>query len=224
VFFGANADEQPVMASGIRTGTMGGKHWTGEAASREVDVYDAKADVLRAISACGGPAGNLQVTRDAPSYYHPGRSGALRLGPNIIAYFGEIHPALLDKMKISDKVVGFELFIEKIPEQKKKGTALPLVDLPSFQPVKRDFAFLADKGVEADSFIRAIKSVDRNMIANVEIFDIYTGKGVEEGKKSVAIAVTLQPRDHTLTDAEIEGLSQKIVAVVEQKTGASLRG
>jgi phenylalanyl-tRNA synthetase beta chain len=203
---------------------MSTKHWSSAEASRAVDVYDAKADVLRTIEACGGPAGNLQVTRDAPSYFHPGRSGSLRLGANVIAHFGEIHPSLLDHMKVSDPVVGFELFLENLPEQKKKGTALPLVDLPAFQPVSRDFAFLVDAGVDADSFVRAITSVDRNLVVKVETFDIYTGKGIEPGKKSVAIAVTLQPRDHTLTDAEIDGISQKIIAVVEQKTGATLRG
>ncbi len=224
VFFGADLAEQPVVACGVRAGTMSTKHWSSAEASRAVDVYDAKADVLRTIEACGGPAGNLQVTRDAPSYFHPGRSGSLRLGANVIAHFGEIHPSLLDHMKVSDPVVGFELFIENLPEQKKKGTALPLVDLPPFQPVSRDFAFLVDAGVDADSFVRAITSVDRNLVVKVETFDIYTGKGIEPGKKSVAIAVTLQPRDHTLTDAEIDGISQKIIAVVEQKTGATLRG
>jgi len=224
VFFGTDLAEQPVVACGIRAGSKGPKHWSGGEASRGVDAFDAKADVLLTIEACGGPSGNLQVSRDAPSYYHPGRSGALRLGTNIVAYFGEIHPAILDKMKITEAIVGFELFLENIPDAKKKGTALPLIDLPAFQPVSRDFAFLADAGVDAESFVRAIKFVDRTLITNVEIFDIYTGKGIDPGKKSVAIAVTIQPRDHTLTDAEIEGLSQKIVATVEQKTGAVLRG
>jgi len=224
VFKGVGADEQPVVAAGVRYGAMGDKHWSGANAARAVDAYDAKADALRAIEASGGPSGNLQVSRDAPSYYHPGRSGALRLGANVIAYFGEIHPALLDEMKISAPVVGFEVFIENLPETKKKGTALPLVELSPFQPISRDFAFLADAAVEADSFVKAIKSVDRNLIGTVEIFDIYAGKGIESGKKSVAIAVTIQPKAATLTDAEIEGLSKKIIDTVAQKTGAILRG
>lgn len=223
VFKDVKPSAQPVVASGIRYGAMGDKHWSGANAARAVDAYDAKADALLAIEAAGGPAGNLQVTRDAPSYYHPGRSGALRLGANIIATFGEIHPRILDEMKISSPVVGFEVFLENIPEPKKKGTALPLVELSPFQPISRDFAFLADASVDADSFVKAIKSVDRNLISTVEIFDIYAGKGIEPGKKSVAIAVTIQPRSATLTDAEIEGISKKIIDTVTQKTGATLR-
>lgn len=223
IFKDVSPDAQPVVAAGIRYNAMGDKHWTGATASRAVDIYDVKADALCAIEAAGGPAGNLQVSRDAPSYYHPGRSGALRLGANVIAYFGEIHPALLDEMKISAPVVGFEVFLENIPEAKKKGTALPLVELSPFQPISRDFAFLADAGVEADAFVKAIKSVEKTLIANVEIFDIYAGKGIEPGKKSVAIAVTIQPKSATLTDSEIEGLSKKIIDAVTQKTGANLR-
>lgn len=223
IFKDVKPDAQPMVAAGIRFGAMGDKHWSGANAARAVDVYDAKADAQRAIEAAGGPSGNLQVSRDAPSYYHPGRSGALRLGANVIGYFGEIHPALLDEMKVSVPVVGFEVFIENIPEPKKKGTSLPLVELSPFQPISRDFAFLADAGVEADSFVKAIKSVDRNLIGNVEIFDIYAGKGIEPGKKSVAISVTIQPKTATLTDAEIEGISKKIIDMVTQKTGAVLR-
>lgn len=223
VFKDVTASAQPVVAAGIRYGAMGDKHWSGATASRNVDAFDAKADALKAIDAAGGPSGNLQVSRDAPSYYHPGRSGALRLGASVIGYFGEIHPALLDTMKVSAPVVGFEVFIENIPEPKKKGTALPLVQLSSFQPVSRDFAFLADEKTEADAFVKAIKSVDRNLITTVEIFDIYAGKGIEAGKKSVAIAVTIQPKSATLTEAEIEGLTKKIIDTVTQKTGATLR-
>ena len=110
-----------------------------------------------------------------------------------------------------------------IPEPKKKGTAIPLIELSQFQPISRDFAFLADEKTEADAFIKAIKSVDRHLISNVEIFDIYAGKGIEIGKKSVAIAVTIQPKSATMTEAEIEGLSKKIIDTVTQKTGATLR-
>jgi phenylalanyl-tRNA synthetase beta chain len=223
IFKDVKPDTQPMVAAGVRFGALGDKHWSGANAARAVDLYDAKADAQRAIEAAGGPSGNLQVSRDAPSYYHPGRSGALRLGANVIGYFGEIHPALLDEMKVSVPVVGFEVFIENIPEPKKKGTALPLVELSPFQPISRDFAFLADAGIEADSFVKAIKSVDRNLIGTVEIFDIYAGKGIEPGKKSVAISVTIQPKSATLTDSEIEGLSKKIIDMVTQKTGAVLR-
>lgn len=223
VFLGTEPNEQPLRATAVRTGTMHDKHWSGAEAARPVDAFDAKADLMRVIAACGGPAANLQTTRDAPAYYHPGRSGVLRLGGKVIGQFGEIHPALLDRMKIAGPVVGFELFLENIPDQRKKGTALPLVNLPAFQPVTRDFAFLAASAVEGEAILRAILSVDRNLIVAADIFDVYTGKGVEPGMKSVAVAVTLQPQEKTMTDVEIEGISAKIIAIVEQKTGAVLR-
>ncbi|MEK7801151.1 MAG: phenylalanine--tRNA ligase subunit beta, partial [Pseudomonadota bacterium] len=223
IFYGTDLNEQPVVASGIRMGAVGARHWSGPAVSRAVDAYDAKADVLRALEACGGVIASVQVSRDAPRWYHPGRSGTLRMGNTVIAHFGEIHPAVLNQMKITAPVVGFELFIENVPEQKRKGTAKSLLELSPFQPVSRDFAFLADANIDADAFVKTIKAADRNVISAVEIFDIYTGKGIDTGKKSVAIAVTLQPKDHTLTEAEIDGISQKIVALVEQKTGAVLR-
>lgn len=224
IFRGVDTNEQPVVAAGIRAQSMGERHWSGQDAARAVDAFDAKADALKAIAACGGPSANLQVTRDAPRWYHPGRSGVLRLGTNVIATFGEIHPALLDEMKVTGPVAGFEVFIENIPEAKRKGTALPLADLSAFQPVSRDFAFLAPRSVDADLFVRTIKLVDRQLITDVDVFDVYTGKGIESDQKSVAISVMIQPKDRTLTDSEIEGICQKIVTAVQQKTGASLRG
>jgi phenylalanyl-tRNA synthetase beta chain len=223
VFHDVKPDTQLVVAAGIRYQAVGDKHWSSAEAHRVVDAFDAKADALKAIEAAGGPTGNLQVSRDAPSYYHPGRSGAIRLGQNPIAYFGEIHPELLEMMKINSAVVGFEVFLDSIPDPKKKATALPLLEMSSLQPLRRDFAFLVDTHIEADSLVRAIKLVDRNLITQVDIFDVYTGKGIETGKKSIALTVTLQPKTATMTDAEIEGLSKKIVDAVAQKTGANLR-
>ncbi len=223
IFKGTNVEDQQIVATGIRAGANSSRHWNE--ALRNVDAYDAKADALRVIEVCGVQSGNVQITRDVPNYYHPGRSGALKLGPTVLAYFGEIHPALLQEMDIKSSVAGFEAFIEYLPEPKKKsGTALPPLKLSDFQPVNRDFAFLADKSVDADAFVKTIKLVDRELISDVSVFDIYTGKGVEDGKKSVAVAVTLQPKDRTLTDSDIEGLSKKIVDAVMSKTGASLRG
>ena len=222
VFKGTDLKDQQMVASGIRAGNNASRHWAQ--APRTADAFDAKADALKVLEACGMPSGNLQISKDAPSYYHPGRSGSLRLGPTVLAYFGEIHPAVLQDMGIKQSISGFEAFIEAMPEPKKKGgTALPLLRLSEFQPLSRDFAFLADKTTEADAFIKAIRLVDRELITDVSVFDIYTGKGVEDGKKSVAIQVTLQPKDRTLTDSEIEGISKKIVEAVTSKTGASLR-
>lgn len=224
-FAGTGVSEQPMVAAGIRAGSMGSKHWSGPAAGRSVDVFDAKADALHALSACGLAAQGAQVSRDAPRWYHPGRSGAIRLGKDVVAYFGEIHPGVLKKMSVKDTVVAFEVFVENVPEPKKKGggTALPLLQLSAFQPVSRDFAFIVDQAVEADSLVKTIKLADRELISDVSIFDVYMGKGVEPGKKSVAISVRLQPKDKTLTDAEIEALSKKIIDLVASKNGATLR-
>jgi len=143
---------------------------------------------------------------------------------NILAQFGEIHPAILDDMDIKAGVVGFEVFLDNLPTPKKKGPAKSLLQLSQFQPVSRDFAFIVDENVEVEQITRAAIGAERNLIASVEVFDVYQGKGVEEGKKSIAINVMIQPVKQTLTDPEIEGIAQKIVDAVSAKTGAVLRG
>lgn len=223
VFYSAKNDGQKTVASGVRHVATGPRHWSGGDASRSVDALDAKADALIALEAAGAPVGNLQVSRDAPDYYHPGRSGSLRLGSNVLAYFGEIHPAVLDKMGVKAPIAAFEAFLNNAPAQKKKTAARPLLILSPFQPVQRDFAFLVDDKTDADSIIKAARSADK-MIERIDVFDIYKGKGVEDGKKSVAINVVIQPKDKTLSDAEIEAIAKKIVETVTTKCGASLRG
>lgn len=222
-FTSAKVDGQKTVAAGIRFGNQGPRHWDGAQASRNVDALDAKADAIAALAATGAPVANLQVSRDAPEYYHPGRSGSLRLGANVLAYFGEIHPGVLADMKVKGSVAGFEVFINNAPAPKKKGSAKSLLILNQFQPVQRDFAFLVDESVEADSIMRAARSADK-MITGIEVFDIYKGKGVEPGKKSVAINVIIQPNDKTLSDVEIEAIAKKIVDAVTSKCAASLRG
>ncbi|MGB4107723.1 MAG: phenylalanine--tRNA ligase subunit beta [Alphaproteobacteria bacterium] len=220
-FKSVKPDGQAIVAVGIRAGNNSARHWAGSV--RGADVYDAKADAYAALEACGAPAANAQITRDAPSYYHPGRSGALRLGPNVLAYFGEIHPATLDEMGIKTSVSGFEVFLQNIPEPKKKSTEKPLLKIEPLQAVSRDFAFMVDAKVNAEDIVRAAKSADKNLITDAYIFDVYTGKGVEPGKKSVAFAVTIQPREKSLVDAELEELSKKIIGAVIAKTGGTLR-
>lgn len=222
-FTSAKVDGQKTVAAGVRFGHQGARHWAGADASRNIDALDAKADALAALAAAGAPVGNLQVSRDAPSYYHPGRSGSLRLGANVLAYFGEIHPAILAEMKVKSPVAAFEAFLNNAPVPKKKGSAKTLLTLNPFQPVQRDFAFLVDSTVEADSLIKAARSADKSITA-IEIFDVYQGKGVEPGKKSVAINVIIQPQDKTLSDVEIEATAKKIVDAVIAKCGAALRG
>lgn len=214
---------QLLVAGGLRAGAFAPRHWAG--GNREPDALDAKGDALAALAACGAPVDNLQVGRDVPDHYHPGRAGALRLGPKVLAYFGELHPGLVDKRGLRGRVAAFEAFLEAIPAAKDKTGALrPALKVSPFQPLTRDFAFIVDAQVEADKVLRAAKGADKQLVTAVELFDLYAGKGVEEGKKSLAIAVTLQPQDRTLTDAEIEAVSQKIVEKVLKATGGTLRG
>lgn len=221
VFLDATDKGQKTVAAGVRSSFAQGRHWAD--AERKVDAFDAKADALAVIRGVGGPAENAQITPDAPSYYHPGRSAALRLGKNVMAYFGEIHPAILEKMGIRGPVVAFEVFLDAIPAGKKKGTGKSLLKLSPFQPVSRDFAFIMDEAVGVDKVLRAAKGADKKLISDVRIFDVYQGKGVEEGQKSVAFEVVLQPMEKTLTDEEIDAVSAKICANIEKTTGGSLR-
>jgi phenylalanyl-tRNA synthetase beta chain len=217
----ATPEGQQTVAAGIRTGQSAARDWTK--AARPVDAFDAKADAIAVLELLGAPVQNMQISTDAPGWYHPGRSGTLRLGPNAFAHFGEVHPKVLREMDLRGPAVAFEVFLAKVPEPRSKGPARPLLKLSPFQPVHRDFAFLVDVDVPADKLIRAASGADRGLVSEVRLFDEYAGKGMPEGKKSLAIAVTLQPKDATLTDDDLEAVSKKIVAQVEKHTGGALR-
>lgn len=227
IFRGDRPQDQFVAASGIRRALASakgtGRHWSG---SSSVDVFDAKADALAVLAAAGAPMQGLQIVAGGPSWLHPGRSGTIQIGPqNILGHFGELHPRTLEALKAEGQLVGFEIILERIPDAKAKPTrAKPPLELSPFQPVSRDFAFIVDRDVKAGDIVRTAQAVDRKLITNVTVFDIYEGKGIDDGKKSVAIAVTLQPREKTLTDQEIEAVASKIVAEVTKKTGGVLRG
>ncbi len=224
VFNSVKPDGQAIVAAGVRVGQAGSRSWADASAARDVDAFDAKSDALAALAACGAPAENAQVTRSVPDYYHPGRAGALQLGKNVLAYFGEIHPAILDEMDVKIPVVAFELFLQNIPEPKKKpGTEKPLLKLEPLQPLSRDFAFIVDAKVSAEDVIKAVMSADKKLITSASVFDVYVGKGVEDGKKSLAVSVTIQPREQSLTDTEIEAIAQKITQAVLEKIGGTLR-
>ncbi|WP_424628757.1 phenylalanine--tRNA ligase subunit beta [Bradyrhizobium sp. SYSU BS000235] len=227
IFRGDRPQDQFIAASGIRRALASakgiGRHWSG---SSSVDVFDAKADALAALAAAGAPMQGLQIVAGGPSWLHPGRSGTIQIGPqNILGHFGELHPRALEALKAEGPLVGFEIILERIPDAKAKPTrAKPPLELSPFQPVSRDFAFIVDRSVKAGDIVRTAQGADRKLITNVTVFDIYEGKGIDDGKKSVAIAVTLQPREKTLTDQEIEAVASKIVAEVTKKTGGVLRG
>ena len=213
---------QELMAVGLRCGMTGPRHWRER--PRALDAFDAKADAVGLLAALGVAVDNLQVSTDAPAWYHPGRSGCLRLGPTVLARFGEVHPRVLKGLDIAVPIAAFEVLLDAVPLPRgKSGPARPLLKPSPFQPVTRDFAFLVDADVPAAKLIRAAKGADKMLIRSVALFDVYTGKGVPEGKKSLAIAVTLQAMDRTLTDAEIEAICEKIVTQVVKATGAVLR-
>jgi phenylalanyl-tRNA synthetase beta chain len=212
---------QEIIATAIRAGATP-RHWASP--SRPVDVFDAKADALAALAAAGAPVASLQVTADAPAWYHPGRSGALRLGPMVLGYFGEMHPAILEACDAAGPMTASEIFFARIPASRATTAAKPLLKLDALQPVIRDFAFLADRDVTAAKLVKSIRDAEKTLIRDVTVFDIYEGKGVPEGKKSVALSVTLQPTDKTLTDADLEAFATRVAAAVAKATGATLRG
>jgi len=221
-FYGRNPGEQRTVAGGIRVGKTAPKDWTGT--SRSYDVFDAKADALAAIAAAKGPIDAPQITTDAPSYYHPGRSGAIRLGKNVLAYFGELHPAVLKALDIKSNVVAFEVFLENIPLPRDgKSKAKKKLELSQLQAVDKDLAFVVNKDVPAINIYTAAKTADRDNIREVRIFDVYEGDNLPEDKKSIAITVTFQPKDKSYTDAELESLMNKVINEVSKKTGAVLR-
>jgi phenylalanyl-tRNA synthetase beta chain len=212
-------DGQRLVAAGLRTGHTP-RSWS--APSRPVDVMDAKADLWAAMMAAGVPMDALQITTDAPSFYHPGRSGMVRQGPRVaLGSFGEVHPRVLAALDLPGPMVAFSFDLDSVQESKRRRKAAP--DLPSFQPLRRDFAFLVDSGVQADAIVRAARGAERKLITGVTLFDVYEGEKLPHGKKSVAIEVTLQPRERSLTDAEIEAVGQKVIAAVAKATGATLR-
>jgi phenylalanyl-tRNA synthetase beta chain len=227
IFRGDRPEDQLTAAGGVRRAlakpTGSGRHWSAPAA--EVDAFDIKADALAVLAAAGAPPQALQVVPGAPAWFHPGRSGTIQIGPqNVLGHFGELHPRALDALDAEGPLVAFEVVLEKIPEPKAKATrAKPALELSPFQPVERDFAFVVDRAVKAVDIVRATQSVDRKLIANVQVFDVYEGAGIEPGKKSIAISVTLQPREKTMTDQEIDAVAARIVAEVGKRTGGTLR-
>jgi phenylalanyl-tRNA synthetase beta chain len=213
-------EAQQTVAAGIRAGGQS-RSWTK--ATHGADTFDAKADMLTALEAAMNGPMTAPVKQGAAAWYHPGRSGTLALGPKVLAYFGELHPKIIAAFDLKGPVSAFEVFMDAIPEPKSKSKARAPFNPSPFQPVERDFAFVVDAGVSADAVIKAAKSAERDLIERIEIFDVYEGKGVPDGKKSLAISVRLQAKDKTLTDAEIEAIVTKIVAAVTKATGGTLR-
>lgn len=218
-FFGYKPMEQESVAAMVRFGNISGRHWAG--GMRSCDVFDVKADVLAVLDAAEAPT-SVQITREAPSWYHPGRSGAIKMGRTVLAYFGELHPKVLKAMDIKTTVCGFEIFLDRIPLPKKKGKGIKTLKLSDLTPISRDLAFVCDSNVDAEKFINAVKRTD-TMISDVRIFDVYAGERLGEGKKSIALNMTIQPTEKTLTDEEIESICRRVIGAVSANTGATLR-
>jgi phenylalanyl-tRNA synthetase beta chain len=218
-YLGDSPEDETLRAAGIRRGSAVPRNWLG--GMRSVDAFDAKADALAVLEAAGIAVSSLQIVAGAPSWYHPGRSGTIQMGPqNKIGHFGEIHPRVLAAMDVKGPLVAFEIVLNAIPAPRGKGTARAALNASDLLPVSRDFAFIVDDSVDAEKLVKAARNADKQLISGVSVFDLYR---LGDGKTSLAIEMTLQPRDKTLTDAEIEAVSAKLVAAVQKATGATLR-
>jgi phenylalanyl-tRNA synthetase beta chain len=225
VFAGGEPGEQTLQAAGLRVGATGPRDPFG--ARRPADLWDARADAEAALAAIGAPAA-LMLRREAPAWFHPGRSAVLSLGPKtIVAAFGELHPRVLAALDLRGRAVAFTLHLEAPPVPRARGAARPPLAASDLPAVERDFAFVLDARVEAEAVLKAARAADRALIAGVSVFDVFAGPAAEAqmgpGKKSLAIAVRLQPTRATLTEAEIEAVSAKVVAGVAKATGGALR-
>ena len=223
-FHGGEPGEQSLLASGLLIGSVAPRDPFGS--RRAVDVFDAKADAEAVLAALGAPA-RVQISRKVADWWHPGRSGAIGLGPNVLATFGEVHPRVLQAMGVKGPAVAFTIAIAAVPEPKAKTPTRAALTLSDLQAVDRDFAFVVDAKVEALTAVNAALGADKALIDSVRVFDQFTGEKAEAqmgaGKKSIAFTVRLQPREKTLTDAEIEAVSAKIVEKVSKATGGTLR-
>src|SRR5271163_4065805 len=226
IFLGDGENDQRIAAAAVRRGMAKaggeGRHWTGSGA---VDVFDAKGDALALLAALGVAANAVQIVAGGPAFLHPGRSATLQFGPkNVAGWFGELHPSACEALDAEGPLVAFEITLDAIPLAKARPTkAKPKLERSEFMPLERDLAFVVPENARAGDILKAAMTADRALVADADVFDVYRGPGVPDGHKSVAISVTLQPRERTLTDSEIEGTMAKIVTEVGKKTGATLR-
>ncbi len=196
------------------------RHWR---AAPQPDIFDIKRDLYTLLEALGAPVASLQTASEAPAHWRPGRTGALKLGPKVIAYFGEIHPRALKALDVEAPMLAFEVFLDALPAPRAKGRSKPPLEKLDLQPLTRDFAFIVDDSTPAADVVRAAFGTDKQLISDVALFDVYRGERMAAGKKSLAIEVTLQPCEKTLTDSEIEAAGAKIISAVAKATGGTLR-
>jgi phenylalanyl-tRNA synthetase beta chain len=217
------ADKERATLTVLLAGDATPRGWQSGKA-RTFDAYAAKAEALALLEAAGAPVGNLQVMGEAGDAWHPGQSATLRLGPKtVIAAFGMVHPSVLKAFDLSGPVAAVELYLDALPAKRSNGFMRPAYTPPALQAVTRDFAFLVPSALPAGDLVRAVRSADKAAIVDARLFDVFEGAGVEEGQKSLAIEVTLQPGDKSFTDAELKAVADKVVAAAG-KLGAVLRG
>jgi len=215
---GYGDDGQITMLAALRAGQTP-RHWQSPA--RDVDVMMAKGDLMAVLTALGVPMDAVTATADAPDYYHPGRSGVLRQGPKmVLGHFGELHPLVHGELGLTGPAVAFEVFLDRITDPKRRKRAAQ--EFSPFQPVNRDFAFVVPDAVTAEAVLRAVRGAERTLITRTGLFDVYQGDKVEAGHKSLGVEITLQPKDRTLTDGDIEAACKKVVDAVA-KIGGKLR-
>ena len=226
IFLGSGENDQRIAAAAVRRGRAKsdseGRQWSGGGL---VDVFDAKRDAMTLLSALEVNTHAVQVVPGGPPFLHPGRAAILRFGPKtVLGWFGQLHPSVCEALDAEGPIVAFEITLDAIPAPKAKPTRTkPKLIRSDFMPVERDLAFVVGETVGAADIVKAAESADRGLVARVGVFDVYRGQGLPEGAKSIAIHVTLQPRERTLTDAEIDAVMSRIVAEVSRKTGAALR-
>ena len=222
VFLGDEPDQQRTAVAAIRHGAVAPREWHGS--RRSVDVFDVKADAEVALAVLGVRRGSLQIESGGPDYFHPGRCGRLLQGRSLLAQFGELHPQVAAHFGLRNTLVGFELFLEDVPLAKSRGPARSYLKMSQFQPVSRDFAFILDDGVPASQLLRAVKSAAGPLVTDIQLFDVYQGKNIGDGRKSLAVTITLTPQKATLGEAEIEAISDAVIAAAGKNCGAVLRG
>jgi phenylalanyl-tRNA synthetase beta chain len=226
VFLGPQPGQQKTVVCGLRAGKISRLNWLEK--DRLVDVFDVKQDVIKSLVETGFNQNELYIDDKTPSYYHPGKSGRIFLNKDkekVVAFFGEIHPNILKKIDIkSESIVGFEIFLDNI-KQTKKSLNNQKVELKysDYQKSERDFAFVLNKSFQVQELIKIISEIDQNLIRAVKVFDFYEGDNIPEGKKSIALNVTILSCEKTLKDEDLERINQLIISTVEEKTGAKIR-
>ena len=225
-FFGSQPNQQETVVGGLRSGKISRLNWLEK--ERLVDIFDVKQDVIQSLVESGFSQNKLYIDDKTPSYYHPGKSGRVFLNKNkekVVAFFGEIHPNILKKIDIkTESLVGFEIFLDNIKQTKKTLNNQKIqYQYSDFQKSERDFAFVIDKNFQIQEVIEIIENVDKSLIKDVKVFDIYQGNNIPEGKKSIALNIIIQSSEKTLKDEDIEKISQLVITTVEAKTGAKIR-